>query len=268
MAGRKRPGREYGWSGAGCRLYRGVADTLRNTVPPEWRMPGARRTLPFLIAASLAAWLSLPGPAGAQGSGRQNFLIELDGSIAEFVMYCTLVDGDVRQQVKRRAYLPKSYRIQAQAVSCTVTMLDFRGRLNGRLYAQDGRLIASIEQIAVRPVVRLRSEGPWGAARGTRSAMAISPSRRPESPTGRRDPVPPSAIPTMPRRPHRRRRRAPVDVCPSPRVAPLARAFARFPATRCGRLFRQPRREKTGLFQKKSFGTQQEHKKNIPLIIG
>ena len=127
-----------------------------------------------LITALLLAGMASPASAGE----RREFLIELDGTFAEFVMYCTLIDGDIRKTVRRREYLPESYRIEAEAVSCTVTMLDYRGRISGKLYA-DGRLIASAAQNAIRPIIKLRSDGPWGPARGTRSSVPIRPARPP-----------------------------------------------------------------------------------------
>ncbi len=124
-------------------------------------------------AGALAAALLLAGmPATVAADDRPHFLIQLDGTFAEFVMYCTLIDGEIKETVRRREYLPESYRIIADAVSCTVTLLEFRGRIWGSLYS-DGRLIASASQNAIRPIVKLRSDGPWGPARGTRSSVPI-----------------------------------------------------------------------------------------------
>jgi hypothetical protein len=136
-----------------------------------------RRFAGALLAALLLAGMASPASAGE----RREFLIELDGTFAEFVMYCTLIDGDIRKTVRRREYLPESYRIEAEAVSCTVTMLDYRGRISGKLYA-DGRLIASAAQNAIRPIIKLRSDGPWGPARGARSSVPIRPTRPPAHP--------------------------------------------------------------------------------------
>lgn len=124
-------------------------------------------------AGALAAALLLAGmPATVGADNRPRFLIQLDGTFAEFVMYCTIIDGDIKKTVRRREYLPESYRIVADAVSCTVTLLEFRGRMSGALF-WDGRLIASAAQNAIRPIVKLRSDGPWGPARGTRSSVPI-----------------------------------------------------------------------------------------------
>lgn len=145
-------------------------------------MNNRRRLItPSATALCLAAGLAFAGAGAAQELERQNFLVELDGSFSEFIMRCTLIDGEVRERITRREYLPESYRILAEAVSCEITMLDYRGRLSGRLYAEDGSLIASADQNAVRPIVKLRSEGPWGAARGIRSSVGINPSIQPRT---------------------------------------------------------------------------------------
>jgi len=117
------------------------------------------------LTALLLAVTATPGFAGE----RREFLIELDGTFAEFEMDCTLIDGDVRQTVRRREFLPESYEILAEAVSCEIAMPGYSGRIRGKLYA-DGKLIASAAQNAVRPSITLRSDGPWGPARGTRSS--------------------------------------------------------------------------------------------------
>jgi len=157
---------------------------------------GKRATKVGSLIGVAAALLAATVTAAAAAEKRHHFRIELDGTFSEFVMYCTLVDGDRRQTIRRREYLPESYRILAEAVSCTVTMLDFRGRLSGTLYA-DGRPIASAAQNAIRPVIKLRSAGPWGAARGARSAIPVVPKVPPHNP--RIPPKPrPGAPPTLP----------------------------------------------------------------------
>jgi hypothetical protein len=141
----------------------------------------ATRYLGLLIGAFLSVAVITSTGAG----DRREFLIELDGTFAEFVMYCRLVDGNVTQTIRRREFLPESYAIEAEAVNCTVTMLDYRGRISGRLYA-GGQLIASAEQNAIRPIVKLRSDGPWGSARGARSSVPIyrvRPMPEPRPPT-------------------------------------------------------------------------------------
>lgn len=134
------------------------------------KSPG--RYLRALAAALLLIGMAAPALAGE----RREFLVELDGTFAEFIMYCTLMEGGIARTVRRREFLPESYVVEAEALSCTVTMLDFRGRLSGRLYA-DGRLVASADQNAIRPVIKLRSDGPWGEARGARSSVPIRPGR-------------------------------------------------------------------------------------------
>jgi hypothetical protein len=145
-----------------------------------------RKCLRDLFVALLLASMAVPATADE----RRQFLVELDGTFAEFVMYCRLIDGDIEQTIRRREFLPESYAIQAEAVNCTVTMLDYRGRISGRLYA-DGKLIASAEQSAIRPIVKLRSDGPWGPARGVRSSVPVY--RTPPAPE-----PPPPITPIMP----------------------------------------------------------------------
>jgi hypothetical protein len=154
----------------------------------------------LLIGVGAALLLAAAATAEA-AEKRHDFRIELDGTFSEFVMYCTLVDGDRRQTIRRREYLPESYRILADAVSCTVTMLDFRGRISGSLYA-DGELVASSAQNAIRPVIMLRSAGPWGTAGGARSAIPITPSvpRKPP-PAPKPRPGAPSTLPNPMRPP-------------------------------------------------------------------
>lgn len=132
------------------------------------------KSLGVCLAAAVLGALTGAVPATPAAETHRDFLIVLDGTFSEFVMYCDLVDGDSRRTIRRREFLPQEYRLTADAVSCTVTMLDFRGRISAALYRGD-QLIASARQNAIRPIVKVRSDGPWGAARGARSAVPIRP---------------------------------------------------------------------------------------------
>lgn len=119
--------------------------------------------------ACLAA-LILAGTATAAEAGeRRNFLVKLEGSFAEFVMYCELVDGGSTRTVQYNDLLPNSYRIAAEAVSCTVALPDRNGQISGKLY-ENGKLIADADEKATRPILKLRSRGPWGQASATRAS--------------------------------------------------------------------------------------------------
>lgn len=147
----------------------------------------ATRYLGLLIGVLLLVAVITSAGAG----DRREFLIELDGTFARFVMDCTLIEGDIRETIQRREYLPEYYVIVAEAISCRVTMPHYSGRIWGTLYA-DGKPIANTEQNAVHPAIELRSEGPWGPARGIK---LLEPAFRPGTP-GR--PAVPPGNPSIP----------------------------------------------------------------------
>ncbi len=136
-----------------------------------------RYTVPMLRSVVLAVLLAV-SPAALGDEERKAFRVVLDGSFAEFVMACEIVDDGTRRRLRYREYLPQTDRFAAEVLSCTVTVLDFRGRISAELYA-DGKPVARVRQNAVRPVVSVRSDGPWGAARGRRSAIPVSPESLP-----------------------------------------------------------------------------------------
>ena len=118
------------------------------------------------LLALMLAGSAMPAQAGE----RQNFLVKLEGSFAEFVMYCKLVDGNAVRTVQYREMIPSSYRISAEALSCTVSIPGLNGQLSAKLY-ENGKLIADADEKATRPVVKLRSGGPWGQPEGTGLSM-------------------------------------------------------------------------------------------------
>jgi len=145
--------------------------------------------------ACLVALILAGTAAVAQAGERRNFLVKLEGSFAEFVMYCKTVDGGSTRTVQYNDLLPNSYRIAAEAVSCTVALPDRNGQISGKLY-ENGRLIADADEKATRPILKLRSGGPWGQAKGIRASAPARLIRLPaeaESPpatAGPRDLIP------------------------------------------------------------------------------
>lgn len=119
--------------------------------------------------ASLAALIIAGAATVAQAGERRNFLVKLEGSFAEFVMYCNMVDGGGTRTVRYNGLLPNSYRIAAEAISCTIALPDRNGQISGKLY-ENGELIVDAEEKATRPILKLRSVGPWGKARGIRAS--------------------------------------------------------------------------------------------------
>ncbi len=104
-----------------------------------------------------------PVPSGAQ------FRLKISGSPA--VLYrgeCTLVGRTgVRKKITLAGNIPDRRRFVGRALSCVVQKWDERGRLRVGLY-QGGRLIAYNDTAAAYNYIRIRSTGPWGAARATR----------------------------------------------------------------------------------------------------
>lgn len=138
------------------------------------------------VAALLLAGAAMPAEAGE----RQNFLVKLEGTFAEFVMYCRVVDGKTTRTVQYHEFMPNSYRIAAEAVYCTVAIPDRSGQISGKLY-KNGKLIADADEKATRPIVKLRSGGPWGQAKGTRASAPVRLIRLPaetESPPATAEP--------------------------------------------------------------------------------
>lgn len=132
------------------------------------------------LAALIIAGAAMPADAGE----RQNFLVTLEGTFAEFVMYCRVVDGNSVRTVRYSELMPNSYRISADALSCTVTIPGHSGQISGKLY-ENGKLIADADEKAVRPILKLRSGGPWGKAKAARASVPVRLIRRPAEPQKR-----------------------------------------------------------------------------------
>lgn len=115
--------------------------------------------------ACLAALILGAATVAAEAGERRDFLVKLEGSFAEFVMYCKVFDGGGTKIVQYSELMPNSYRIAAEAVSCTIALPDRNGQISGKLY-ENGKLIADAEEKATRPILKLRSGGPWGQAKG------------------------------------------------------------------------------------------------------
>lgn len=121
---------------------------------------------PGVLLALMLAGGGIPAQAGE----RQNFLVKLDGTFAEFVMYCRVMNGGAVRTVRYSELLPNSYRVTAEAVSCTVSMPSRNGLISAKLF-ENGKLIAKADEKATRPVVKLRSGGPWGQPKGAGLSM-------------------------------------------------------------------------------------------------
>ncbi len=114
-------------------------------------------------AAAVALLLASRAAAGAE------FLIEIRGSpAAEFRGDCAVVDEEgTTGRVKFRGFVPKSYIVEAAAVSCSIQKWETFGRLKVKLFADD-ELIAWGETRAAFNWVTLGSAGPWGDAHAGR----------------------------------------------------------------------------------------------------
>ncbi len=104
-------------------------------------------------------------------------------------------DGQGRSVLKFGGFVPRRLRLEAEAVSCRVRKRDFSGRLTLRLY-QDGQVVALRSTAAAFNGVTVRSDGPWGAARGTRGSTRLFRLRPVRLP---RRPVPAFNGPIVPR---------------------------------------------------------------------
>jgi hypothetical protein len=108
-------------------------------------------------------------------AGNTDFLIDISGSPAlSFRGDCriiTLAGETVRREL--RNWVPKQYRIAAEAVSCLFQKRDLRGRLRVRLLF-DRETLAAAETRAAFNWVRVRSDGPWGQAGGIVGDLGIT----------------------------------------------------------------------------------------------
>jgi hypothetical protein len=145
------------------------------------------------VAASLAA---APGRA-------VDFLIAIDGTPAiSFRGECTVIVEGTTESVEFRALVPKSYVVEGTAASCTVQKMDSFGRLDVRLMIAE-EVIAQADTRASFNWVRVRSDGPWGPARGVRGTqrtILFGAPQQPEGPTVPRLVEPPPRLVTPPPR--------------------------------------------------------------------
>jgi hypothetical protein len=102
------------------------------------------------------------------------FLIDVSGTPAlSFRALCRIVtpNGETIQR-ELEGWVPKQYRVGAQAVSCVIQKRDAQGRLRARLYLDD-RALAVASTRASFNWVRVRSDGPWGQAGGIVGDLGI-----------------------------------------------------------------------------------------------
>ena len=140
---------------------------------------------PPRAAAYLVALAVMAAPAlGAE------FTIDIAGTPAMAIRgECTVVVNGESEHAEFRALVPKQYIVVGSAASCTVQKMDSFGRLKVALIT-GGRTVAKAETAATFNWVRIRSDGPWGAARGIRGHQ-----RAIEFPTPAPRPIPPRRLP-------------------------------------------------------------------------
>lgn len=140
--------------------------------------PGARRRRTFRHVRAVAlACATISAAASAHANAAEPYRLDVGGSPALAVrVACTLVSGagddEARTKVRGKAWTPKAYRLEAEAVSCVVRKLDARGRLEVAL-RRGGRTIASARTSAPYNHVKVRGDGPWGDARGVRGTTRL-----------------------------------------------------------------------------------------------
>lgn len=117
------------------------------------------------------------------------FVLDIAGSPAlAFKAKCRMQgDSQGRQRLAFSGFVPRRLRFEADAVSCRVRKWDAIGRLTLRLY-QDGQIVASRSTAAAFNAVTVRSDGPWGRAKGSRGSVPLV-RRLPVVPPGRPVPV-------------------------------------------------------------------------------
>ncbi len=113
------------------------------------------------------------------------FRLEVTGTPA--VIYrgdCTLVGaaGDARS-IEFSGYIPETRAFEGGALSCVVQKWDAFGRMNARLY-DDEVLVAQQTTAAAFNFLRLRSDGPWGAAASVRGDFPRLRKRKKHKPKG------------------------------------------------------------------------------------
>ena len=101
-------------------------------------------------------------------------LLEVKGTPAlEFKGRCTLIEADGgSHRLPLRGSVPRRFALEAEAASCTVEKTDAFGRLVVAL-SLGSELLARQETRAAFNYVQVRSDGPWGEARGLRGRVGL-----------------------------------------------------------------------------------------------
>ncbi len=141
--------------------------------------------------ARIAALAPPPETAPVPGLGpRFDLLIEGSPGL-KFSGSCRLVDGEgMAHRTPISGLVPKRLAFRAAALSCRVRKDDVFGRLEAKLL-EAGREVAEAGTSAPFNGVDVRSEGPWGPARGKRGRIGLVRSA-PQPPA---DPPPRLSIP-------------------------------------------------------------------------
>ncbi len=103
-------------------------------------------------------------------SALPDFTLEIAGSpLLEIRTACTLVrfDLDKRRRFEFDDEIPASYEFDGDALSCTVRNRDGAGVLEVTLRDADGDIVAAAASYDSFATVRVRSDGPWGAAQAS-----------------------------------------------------------------------------------------------------
>lgn len=119
--------------------------------------------------------------------------LEIDGTPAlEFEGRCTLIEADGHgRRVVLRGSVPRRFALKAEAVSCKVEKTDAFGRLIVAL-SLGSELLARAQTRAAFNYVQVRSDGPWGEARGLRGRVGLLvPKPAPTAPRPRSLGLPP-----------------------------------------------------------------------------
>jgi len=132
---------------------------------------------------------------GRRDVGESHFRLSVEGSPAlAFSVKCSLYGASgVVRTLRYKGFVPKRYGFRGTAIACLISKRDARGRLDARLSNQTGTLAKALTA-APYNVVRVRSAGPWGRARGTRGAIPLVKIQK----TGRQRTVPHLPTPLVP----------------------------------------------------------------------
>ena len=123
--------------------------------------------LPEAAAAEPAAGSGDEKAVSETSGEREIFILELTGRVGlEIKGSCQILqDGARPDAVTFAGYLPAQYRIEASAVSCKIRKRDIAGRLTAELSQGPDFSVRATTSVPFNRV-RVRSDGPWGQARG------------------------------------------------------------------------------------------------------